>query len=135
MDDKALDQFKGDVRAYVNVCNQLDDIGKQSSVLRKEKCDIEAKVKSSMKTFDVDQCQVSDGKVQIKSFKRMGVWKPKAIKETIEKFFESDQTRGAALLARLDETRHYEQGESVRYAKKRRVTNYDEDDCSVHEQE
>lgn len=133
MDPAAVDAFKLDVRAYVTTCKDLQALVKQAGALRKQKSAMEEKVMRSMRTFEVDECQVSDGKVVIKSSKRCGSIKPKVVLEKITEFFgDAEVERAQQLIQILEDSRDVIEKETVRYNKKRRLAEtLDEESVSV----
>ena len=134
MDQQAVDAFKSEIRTYVSFCEELDALGKQASVLRKQKKEMESKVMQSMRTFEVDVCQVQHGKVVMKTSKRCGSIKPKVVMDKITEFFGDDSARAERLIKILEDSREMSETQVVRYNKKRsRATmeGGDEDSVSV----
>lgn len=133
VDEQAVDAFKTEIRTYVSTCNELDTISKQASALRKRKKDMESKVMDSMRSFEVDVCQVSDGKVLLKTSKRCGSIKPKVVMEKIAEYFgDAETARAQELIKILEDSRETSETQVVRYSKKRsRAVVDDEDSLSV----
>ena len=136
MDPQAVDSFKSEIRNYVSTCNELEALSKQASALRKQKAAMESKVMQSMRTFEVDVCQVQDGKVMIKTAKRCGGIKPKVAEQKITEFFGGEEAERAQALVRiLEESREMSEKTVIRYHHKRRriAEATDEDTLSVAE--
>lgn len=67
----AEDDFKGAVKAYIDIHDQLANASKELRGIRKKKAELADVIVQYMRTNDIDECALQDGKLIRKQTKRL----------------------------------------------------------------
>lgn len=85
------EDFKNAVKSYIVIHDELSAAGKQLRELRKQKTALSEKILQFMRSNDIDECALNDGKLIRRSSKRLEALKKDHILDELKKSMGQDQ--------------------------------------------
>ena len=112
------EDFKAAVSAYLELHDEIDRLGKQAKELRKQKEIVGATILGWMKTNELDECELPDGKLVRKISKRTETMKKEYIMAELSKLTGSE-AGATAVINNIDAHREIIETEVLSRTKKR----------------
>jgi hypothetical protein len=100
-----MDQFKANVREYVQVNQEIARKSREMGELRKRKRGMDETIMGFMVKHQVEECQVSDGRLQVRTSKRVVPVKKEVAYLKMVEYFEGDASKADALKECIDSAR------------------------------
>lgn len=113
------DEFRDTVKSFIELHDELAESARAMSALRKRKEQLSQKIIEFMRSNEIDECALADGKLIRKTTKKVETLKKEHILDALKKRLGGDEVAAERTLVDMYAARAVEESDSLRRTKKR----------------